>query len=125
VLTLRGDYEGALRALSATRSPEDAGFRYLRHLFEGDALERRGNAAEAEQRYLGAFAAVPEGQSARLALAHLRHAAGARAAAAEAVRATAVDRGVGETVDPWFWYTRGLFWRAAGYMRALRAQVQR
>jgi hypothetical protein len=68
---------------------------------------------------------LPEGQSARLALAHLRHAAGARAAAAEAVRATAVDRGVGETVDPWFWYTRGLFWRAAGYMRALRAQVQR
>ena len=125
VLTLRGDYDGALRALSAVRSTGDAGFRYLGHLFEGDALERRGSSAEAEKRYIAAFAALPEGQSARLALAHLRHAAGARAAAAEAVRATAVDRGVGETVDPWLWYTRGLFWRAAGYMLALRAQVQR
>jgi tetratricopeptide (TPR) repeat protein len=125
VLTLRGDSDGALQALAALQSAEDMGFRYLGYLFQGNALERRGNAAEAEKRYLAAFAALPEGQSARLALAHLRHAAGARAAAAEAVRATATDRGVREIVDPWFWYTRGLFWRADALMRTLRAQVQR
>src|SRR5258705_2940316 len=80
VLTLRGDFDGALRELAALRSIEDGGFRYLAHLFSGDALERCGRSPAAEQRYIAAFAALPEGQSARLALAHLRHAAGARAA---------------------------------------------
>jgi tetratricopeptide (TPR) repeat protein len=125
VLTLRGDIDGALRELDALRSIDDSGFRYLAHLFAGDALERGGRAPAAEQRYIAAFAALPVGQSARLALAHLRHAAGARAAAAEAVRAAAIDREVGETVDPWFWYARGLSWRAGRLLSTLREQVRR
>jgi tetratricopeptide (TPR) repeat protein len=125
VLTLRGDIAGALRELDELRTIDDAGFRYLAHLFAGDALERGGRGPAAEQRYIAAFAALPEGQSARLALAHLRHAAGARAAAAEAARAAALDRGVGETVDPWFWYTRGLSWRTGALLSTLREQVRR
>jgi tetratricopeptide (TPR) repeat protein len=125
VLTLRGDIDGALRVLDALRSIDDAGFRYLADLFAGDALERGGRAPAAEQRYIAAFAALPEGQSARLALAHLRHAAGARAAAAEAANAAALDRRVGETVDPWFWYSRGLSWRTGRLLSTLREQVRR
>jgi hypothetical protein len=125
VLTLKGDTDGALRELDALRSTDDSGFRYLAHLFAGDALERSGRAPAAEQRFIAAFAALPEGQSARLALAHLRHAAGARVAAAEAAGATAADRRVGETVDPWYWYTRGLSWRAGRLLSTLREQVRR
>ena len=125
VLTFRGDIDDALRELDALRSIDDAGFRYLAQLFAGDALERAGRAPAAEQRYIAAFAALPEGQSARLALAHLRHAAGARAAAAEAATAAALDRRGGETVDPWFWYSRGLTWRAGRLLSSLREQVRR
>lgn len=124
VLTLEGELDDALRVLDPLASTEDAGFRYLSQLFAGDALERRGDAAAAEGRYIAAFAAIPAGQSARLALAHLRHAAGARRAAADAVRATALDRGVAETVDPWSWYIHGLYWRTGGYLRTLLTQVE-
>jgi tetratricopeptide (TPR) repeat protein len=125
VLTLRGDTDGALREFDALRSTDDPGFRYLAHLFAGDALERSGRAQAAEGRYIAAFAAFPEGQSARLALAHLRHAAGARAAAAEAVSAASVDRRVGDNSDPWVWYTVGLSWRAGYLLSTLREQVRR
>jgi tetratricopeptide (TPR) repeat protein len=125
VLTLRGDIDGGLRELDALRSIDDSAFRYLAHLFAGDAFERSGRAPAAEQRDIAAFAALPEGQSARLALAHLRHAAGARAAAAEAAGAATLDRRAGETVDPWYWYTRGLFWRAGRLLTTLRDEVRR
>jgi tetratricopeptide (TPR) repeat protein len=124
VLTLKEEFDGALRVLDPLGSTEDAGFRYLAQLFAGDALERRGDAAGAEKRYVAAFAAVPTGQSARLALAHLRHAAGARTAAADAVRATALERGVAETADPWLLYIHGLYWRTGGYLQTLLKQVE-
>jgi tetratricopeptide (TPR) repeat protein len=124
VLTLKGELDDALRVLDPLGSTGDAGFRYLAQLFAGDALERRGNAAAAETRYVAAFSAIPTGQSARLALAHLRHAAGARTAAADAVRATALERGVAETADPWFLYIHGLYWRTGAYLRTLLKQVE-
>jgi hypothetical protein len=99
--------------------------RYLARLFEGEALERSGKVAEAEQRYFAAFAAVPRAQSARLALAHLRHLNGQRAEATATVRATAEDRGATEDTDPWFWYARGLLWRAPEYLQGLRATIER
>jgi tetratricopeptide (TPR) repeat protein len=124
VLTLKGDNDGALREFDALRATDDSGFRYLAHLFAGDALERSGRRQAAEGRYIAAFAALPEGQSARLALTQIRHAAGARTAAADAARA-ALDRRVGETADPWLWYTVGLSWRAGHLLSALREQVRR
>ena len=125
VLTLRGAIDESLRVLGAIGAGEDAESRYLARLFEGEALERSGKVAEAEQRYFAAFAAVPRPQSARLALAHLRHLNGQRAEATATVRATAEDRGAADDTDPWFWYTRGLLWRAPGYLQGLRATVQR
>jgi hypothetical protein len=125
VLTLRGRVDESLRVLSTIGAAEDPESRYLARLFEGDALERRGNVSEAERRYLAAFAAVPSAQSARVALAHVRYLNGARADAAAAVRATAADGTGAETADPWFWYTRGLLWRTAGYLLTLRALAQR
>jgi tetratricopeptide (TPR) repeat protein len=124
ILTLRGRIDDALETLGPIDAAADPASRYLGRLFEGEALERAGRAAEAEQRYLAAFAALPEAQSARLALAHLRHAHGARTEAANEVRGIALNQRVGETVDPWYWYLRGLYCRADGYMRSLQAQVQ-
>lgn len=124
VLTLRGELDNAVRTLDPLASTEDVGFRYLAQLFTGDVLERQGHVAAAEQRYLAAFAALPTGQSARLALANLRHAAGARTAAADAVRATTSDRGVAEAIDPWFLYIHGLYWRTGVYLRTLLKEVE-
>jgi tetratricopeptide (TPR) repeat protein len=124
VLTLKGEFDDALRVLDPLGSIEDTGFRYLAQLFAGDALERRGDAAAAEKRYVAAFAADPTGQSARLALAHVRHAAGARTAAADAVRAAALERGVAGTDDPWLLYVHGLYWRTGAYLGTLLKQVQ-
>jgi tetratricopeptide (TPR) repeat protein len=125
VLTLRGAIDESLRVLGAIGAGEDAESRYLARLFEGEALERSGKVAEAEQRYFAAFAAVPRAQSARLALARLRHLNGQRAEATATVRATAEDRGAADDTDPWFWYTRGLLWRAPEYLQGLRATVER
>jgi tetratricopeptide (TPR) repeat protein len=125
VLTLRGNIDESLRILGPIGAGDDAESRYLARLFEGDALERRGNFPEAERQYLAAFAALPRAQSARLALGHLRHLRGSRADAAATVRATAEDRAAADDTDPWFWYARGLLWRAPEYLQRLRAAVQR
>jgi len=124
VLTLRGDMDGALKSLGEIGDRTEPAFRYLARLFEGDAFERRGDLAEAERRYLVATAALPAAQSAHVALAHVRHAIGARTEAAENVRVTAGATSTPNTEDPWFWYSRGLSWRTPGYLRALRAMVQ-
>ena len=125
VLTLRGAIDESLRVLGAIGAGEDGESRYLARLFEGEALERSGKVAEAEEQYFAAFAAVPRAQSARLALAHLRHLNGQRAEATATVRATAEDRGAADDTDPWFWYTRGLLWRAPEYLQRLRTTVER
>jgi tetratricopeptide (TPR) repeat protein len=124
VLALQGKFDESLRELATIGAGEDVETRYLARLFEGDALERHGNLAEAERRYLAAFAAEPMAQSVRLALAHLQHVSGGRWQAAAQVRATVTSGAEPEKTDPWFWYTRGLLWRSAGYLQALRSAVQ-
>jgi hypothetical protein len=123
VLTLRNDPEG-MTTLEAIVPGKDDGFSYLARLFEGDALERSGDSAGAERRYMTAIALLPTGQSAYIALAHLRHARGARSEAAADVTALARDRTLPDTSEPWFWYARGLAWRAGGYSDELRAIVR-
>jgi len=124
VLTLHGDTDGAVRILAGIGEGTDAAYRYLARMFEGDLFERRGDAAEARRRYLAATALLPRAQSAYVALAHVRHTMGARAEAAEDVRITTLDRSVPDAGDPWFWYSRGLSWRANGYLDDLREMVR-
>ena len=124
VLTLHGDTEGAVRILAEIGEGSEGAYRYLARMFEGDLCERRGDAAEAERRYLAATALLPRAQSAYMALGHLRHSMGARAAAAADVRATTLDTSVPDAADPWFWYSRGLSWRGNGYLADLREMIR-
>jgi tetratricopeptide (TPR) repeat protein len=124
VLTLHGDTEGAVRTLAAIGEGSEAPYRYLARMFEGDLFERRGDATEAARRYLAATALLPRAQSAYVALAHVRHTTGARAAAAADVRVTTLDTLVPDAGDPWFWYPRGLSWRANGYLDDLREMMR-
>ena len=118
VLTLRGEPE-ALKVLGQIGDGTDEGFRYLARLFEGDAFERHADLAAAERQYLAAIPLLPTAQSAHIALAHVRHVTGARAKAAAEMRITTQDRVTGDTADPWFWYSRGMFWHANAYLDAL------
>ena len=122
VLALRDDPEG-IKILGQIGESAEAPYRYLARLFEGDVFEKRGDTAEAEQRYSDAVALIPTAQSAYMALAHVRHARGARAEAAQDVRSTTAARGVLDTADPWFWYSRGTAWRGPGYVDALKKMI--
>lgn len=124
VLTLGGRIDAGLVAFASIRETQEAGFVYLVRLFEGDALERRGDVEAAERAYAAAARAMPHAQSAPIAAAHLRHALGHRIEAAGRMQVTAsqpveVDTGT----DPWYWYSRGTAWRAEGYLASLRAAV--
>ena len=124
VLTLRGDTRGAVRLLAEIGERAEREYQYLARMFEGDAFERMGNDAEAERRYLAATALLPEAQAAHLGLAQVRHKRGARAEAAESVRATTQGKTVTDTSEPWFWYSRGLSRHTSRYLDELLAMVR-
>jgi tetratricopeptide (TPR) repeat protein len=122
VLALRDDPEG-LKILGQIGESAELPYRYLARLFEGDALEKRGHTAEAERRYSQAVSLMPSAQSAYMALAHVRHARGARAEAAQDVRSSTGVKNAPDTADPWFWYSRGIAWRGPGYVDELRKMI--
>ena len=122
VLALRKDDEAA-KILEQIGEGIEAPYQYLARLFQGDLYERVGKLQDAERQYLAAVAVMPESQSAFLALAHVRHAQGARAQAAQDVRVTTGARGVPDTADPWFWYARGTDWRGLVYFDDLRKMI--
>lgn len=122
VLMLRDDAEG-MKILAQVGEGAEVSDRYLANLFEGEALENRGDLAEAERRYAAAVSLIPTAQSAYLALAHVRHARGARADAAEAIRSTAQASGAGDISDPWFLYSRGTAPRGPEYLAEARRMI--
>jgi tetratricopeptide (TPR) repeat protein len=122
VLALRNDDE-SMKVLEQIGDGIEAPYQYLARLFEGDVYERAGKLAEAEQQYLAAVAIMPEPQSAFMALAHVRHAQGARAQSAQDIRVTTGAKGVPDTVDPWFWYSRGTAWRGPVYLDDLQKMM--
>jgi tetratricopeptide (TPR) repeat protein len=122
VLLLRDDAEG-MKILAQVGESADPSDRYLASLFEAEALEKRGDLPEAERRYAAAVSLIPTAQSAYLALAHVRHARGARADAAEDVRSTAQATGVGDISDPWFLYSRGTAARGPSYLAEARRMI--
>jgi tetratricopeptide (TPR) repeat protein len=124
VLTLRGDTGGAVRLLAEIGESAEREHRYLARMFEGDAFERMGNDAEAERRYLAATALLPEAQSAHLGLAQVRHKRGARAEAAESLRATTHGKTAPDTSEPWFRYSCGLSRHTSRYLEELLAMVR-
>ena len=123
VLTLRKDAEG-MKVLGQIDQSAETPYQYLARLFEGDMLEQRGDNADAERRYAAAITLLPTAQSARIALAHVRHARGARSEAARDIRSSAGASDVPDTSDPWFWYGRGTAWRAPGYLEQLRMMIR-
>jgi len=123
VLTLRDDPEG-MKILAQIGQSVETPYQYLARLFEGDVLEKLGDTAEAERRYMTAITLLPTAQSANMALAHVRHARGARTEAAQDVRSSAGARDVPDTADPWFWYSRGTAWRGPGYVDELRMMIR-
>jgi tetratricopeptide (TPR) repeat protein len=122
VLALRDDPEG-IKILGQIGESAESPFRYLARLFEGDVFEKRGDTAEAERRYSAAVSLMPTAQSAYMALAHVRHARGARAEAAQDVRSSAGVKNAPDTADPWFWYSRGTAWRGPGYIDGLKKMI--
>jgi len=122
VLALRDD-DGAMKVIEQIGESIEIPYQYLARLFAGEICERAGKLAEAERQYLAAVTIMPEPQSAFMALAHVRHAQGARAQAAQDVRVTTGARAVPDTADPWFWYSRGTAWRQSVYLDDLRKMI--
>jgi len=117
LLQQRGDLPGARALLEPLASALDPRIAYLGQLFLGgveDALQHPDLALAA---YEGAAARVPLAQTARLAASELRHRAGDRKAAAGAVPDAA---GSANTVDPWWTYIFGEFWRVDLLLDAVR-----
>jgi tetratricopeptide (TPR) repeat protein len=123
VLSLRDDPEG-MKILGQIGESAEAPYPYLARLFEGDALEQRGEVAEAERRYTAAITLLPTAQSAHMALAHLHHARGARSEAAQDIRSSAAAKDVPDLSDPWFWYALGTAGRGRGYVEQLRVMIR-
>jgi hypothetical protein len=121
VLVLRNRLDSARRTLASIEAGAEPGFFYLARLFEGDALERAGDTAGAARAYAAAVESMPAAQSGRIALAHLRHAAGDRGDAARQVQQLTTTGDAVDASDPWYWYTLGIAWRTSEYWRQLQA----
>jgi tetratricopeptide (TPR) repeat protein len=123
VLLLRERDEEAARILRSGVIRE-TGFTYLARLFEGSILERAAAFDEAAARYDAAAALMPDGQSAKIARAHLAFRRGHRDEAAAQVGALASETPPTEIADPWVWYTKGTAWRASNYLDEMRRLVR-
>jgi tetratricopeptide (TPR) repeat protein len=120
VRLLRGQAKEALQDLQRV-AREDGSLRrrYLAHLFEARAHEKRGDAESAAGAYRAAVAVEPEGQSAWIGLGRGLDLLGRRE---EAEQAFATAMGLRrERGDPWWSYPRG----DLGRLEALLAELQR
>ena len=98
---------------------------YLARLFLGRMHEQHDELPSATEMYRQAALVLPSGQSARLALAHLRYRTGNGDGAADAVGALLEGQSGVETTDPWFDYLAGYVERGRFLLDQLRAEVQR
>jgi tetratricopeptide (TPR) repeat protein len=120
VRLLRGQAKEALEGLQRV-AREDGSLRrrYLAHLFEARAHEKRGDVESAARAYRAAVAVEPEGQSAWIGLARALDLLGRREQAELAFDTALGLRGVRS--DPWWSYPRGDLDR----LGALVAELQR
>jgi len=97
--------------------------RYLAHLFEARAHEKRGDPEAAVRAYRAAVAVEPEGQAAWMGLGRALDLLGRRDEAQEALVAVlGIHR---ERGDPWLSYTRGDLERIEPLMAELQAALAR
>jgi tetratricopeptide (TPR) repeat protein len=122
----RGESQAALETLSRLQRPQtEAGFVYLARLFEGEVHQDLREDDKAEAAYLAAIAALPSGQSAQIALAHVLHEMGRRDDALQRISGLATGASTGARNDPWLLYMAGEAWRQENYLDTLRAIVRR
>ena len=124
VLTLQSDSDIGVEMLEKLQPQLEEGFSYLAHLFDGDALERRGEYDRALAAYRAAAALLPEAQSARMAAAHLLFLQGRRNESATDIRELTRETPAVDWTDPWYWYSRGTGWRTAAYLSIMRNIVR-
>ena len=123
VRILRNDPNEAAQLLDDV-TEGDVRLLYLARLFYGNAQEQKGSLSDAQRSYEAAAALIPSAQSAQIALAHARHAQGARTEAAEIVRTSAADQTATDDSDPWFWYSVGYASRIDGDLAELRRMIR-
>ena len=117
VLQQRKRLEPARALLTPLLDVPDVRVAYLAALFLGGIEDASNNAAAAALLYDRAAAGIPSAQTARLAASELRHRAGDRQSAANAIGAAAGDD---NTFDPWWVYIFGEYWRTDTLLDALR-----
>jgi len=122
----RGESQAALETLSRLQPPQaEPGFVYLARLFEGEVHQDLHESDKAEAAYLAAIAALPSGESAQIALAHLLHETGRRDVALQRINGLATGASTSATSDPWLLYMHGVTWRQENYLDVLRAFVRK
>jgi tetratricopeptide (TPR) repeat protein len=124
VRLLQGRAKEALEDLQRV-AREDGSLRrrYLAHLFEARAHEKRGDVESAAGAYRAALAVEPEGQSAWIGLGRALDLLGRREEAEEAFAAALGLRGV--RGDPWWTYPRGDVDRLGALLAGLQRDLPR
>jgi eukaryotic-like serine/threonine-protein kinase len=118
---LRGRPAEALRDLEwVAAEASQPRHRYMARLFEGRALEARGDLAGAAAAYRAAVEAVPMAQSALIALGRALDSLGDSATAQEALEAAAARS---KPHDPWPGYRQGQPERLPGLLEDLRRLI--
>ena len=102
-----------------------APIKYLASLMLGGIRERQKQFDPAARLYVDAVLAVPDGQSAFLALAHIMHAAGHRDDTAAVLDKLFARRLTSITADPWWLYPLGLDVGLEARFGAIRDEVRK
>lgn len=117
--------EGRRRLIELSGRPIPPPLGYVARLLLGRLDERDGRIDDGRARYEQAVELVPDGQSARMALARLQHAAGQREGADDTLAAILTSTQDDDRVDPWAAYLNGPLRRGRELRSALRAEVSR
>ena len=117
VLSERGEWTEARAMLVPLLDTPEGRIAYLSALFLGQVEDALRHPEAAYASYQRAAAGLPMAQVARLAASELRHRAGDRVAAADALPAAV---GAKNEFDPWWTYVFGEYWRADVLLTALR-----
>lgn len=124
--TLKKDDARAEPLLTAILGGQPAPpIKYLASLLLGGIRERQKQFDPAARLYVDAVLAVPDGQSAYLALAHIMHAANHRADAASVLDKLFARKAAQLTADPWWMYPLGLDGALEARFGAIRDEIRK